>query len=763
MARASIYDRMDEIIEEMRGDWKKFFMSDAMETFARHYIANLISGVYDSLRVEGAQITPSLVETEMRKFVFERLYDPNSEVKTAYCSSTDKVFKICVNGAGPLVASVSTVEEKFEVVVGMIIHEVGHRLFTDFPTAIAHDIQMSQHGRWFPRAPQNIITPEGITLTQKLTDANYRKIFTQLINMIDNILEDGYIEEELRSHYPGLASSYLGYVRRIAYDNAPTLTEQANEKDPSNLSMVLSQWLTYATSLELKTGEKDIADFDPVITEPIWNAMDIIDEARNNRSPQARADAVNQLAVMISPLLDEEIKKQEAKQQNQPHQSKPQQGSNSQNGQAATPGSNAVSNAVQNVLNQIAQAAGASGHSTGTTSTGNNQQNTSKSVTDPNKLTNSGLQPTVHKQQGQPGNGQGNAGQGNQQQGANGQGNADQGGNSQGNASQGGMQQSGNGGGLGNEPVDHSAAEHDLNNLFVDAAMAKAKADAEHEHSEELKKEAKELDLQDSPCGAPEIVRAEEVSETAKDQYDKFSGRSKKLAKRLAKLLTKQLKSDETEEYMPWQYSGRKFVAKQYCRDNLKGFAQKKLPTEKLRCRVYVLIDESGSVSGELSNAEVATSIVLEQFCSDMEVPLTIQGYTSGGRGLTIFSYVEEKKIDGQDKYRLTGMSARGGTPTVSAMAYAIARIRKKSDAKNTLLFVITDGMAGDDDYEGSRTRALVKKAEANGIRVVACGIGSDQNSVMSQFGEENFLGIDNLEKMPEKLVEIIRRKIMRR
>lgn len=763
MARGDIYSRIEEIIEEMRGDWKTFFMSDVMEEFARRYIANLIAGVYDSLRVEGAQIAPSLAETEMRKFIFEREYDPNSENQTAFCASTDKVFKICVNGAGAMVNRVSTVEEKFEVVVGMLIHEVGHRLFTDFPTSVAQLLQMTQFGRWFPRAPLNFATAEGIALSQKLANNEaYRATFADLMQHISDYLEDGYIEEELRSHYPGLASSYLGYVRQLAYEDAPTLTDLANKPEPSNLEMVLSQWLMYATCFQLKTGEKDIADFDPAVTEPIWSAMDIIDEARNTRSPQARVDAVNQLAVMISPLLDEEIDKQMQKQQNQQGQ-QGQNGQNGQQGQGQGGGNAAANNAVQQAINAIAQAMGSSGQPNGNTSGGGISGNSSKSITDPDKLSNSGLQPTVHKQQGQPGNGQGNAGQGNQQQGANGQGNADQGGNSQGNASQGGMQQSGNGGGLGNEPVDHSAAEHDLNNLFVDAAMAKAKADAEHEHSEELKKEAKELDLQDSPCGAPEIVRAEEVSETAKDQYDKFSGRSKKLAKRLAKLLTKQLKSDETEEYMPWQYSGRKFVAKQYCRDNLKGFAQKKLPTEKLRCRVYVLIDESGSVSGELSNAEVATSIVLEQFCSDMEVPLTIQGYTSGGRGLTIFSYVEEKKIDGQDKYRLTGMSARGGTPTVSAMAYAIARIRKKSDAKNTLLFVITDGMAGDDDYEGSRTRALVKKAEANGIRVVACGIGSDQNSVMSQFGEENFLGIDNLEKMPEKLVEIIRRKIMRR
>lgn len=734
MARGDIYSRIEEIIEEMRGDWKTFFMSDVMEEFARRYIANLIAGVYDSLRVEGAQIAPSLAETEMRKFIFEREYDPNSENQTAFCASTDKVFKICVNGAGAMVNRVSTVEEKFEVVVGMLIHEVGHRLFTDFPTSVAQLLQMTQFGRWFPRAPLNFATAEGIALSQKLANNEaYRATFADLMQHISDYLEDGYIEEELRSHYPGLASSYLGYVRQLAYEDAPTLTDLANKPEPSNLEMVLSQWLMYATCFQLKTGEKDIADFDPAVTEPIWSAMDIIDEARNTRSPQARVDAVNQLAVMISPLLDEEIDKQMQKQQNQQGQ-QGQNGQNGQQGQGQGGGNAAANNAVQQAINAIAQAMGSSGQPNGNTSGGGISGNSSKSITDPDKLSNSGLQPTVHKDgpKGTPGSGQNE-------------------------------KNKGGSGGLGAGEIDHSAAEHDLDSLFVDAAVSKARAEAEKERTKDMREEANQLDLSDSPCGAPSIERATDVTERNKAQYNKLAGRSAKIAKRLARLLTKQLKSEESEEYMAWQYSGRKFVAKQYCRDNLKGFAQKRLPSEKLRCRVYVLVDESGSVAGELSDAEVATSIVLEQFCSDMEVPLTIQGYTSGGpNGLSILSYVEEKKIDGQDKYRLTGMSARGGTPTVSAMAYALARIRKGPETKNTLLFVITDGQSGDDDSKGTRTRVLVNKAAKDGIRVIACGIGSDQTSVKRQFGEENFLGIDNLEEMPEKLVEIIRRKIMR-
>lgn len=713
--KMDIYSRIEDLVDEMRGDWRKFFESNAFEEFVRHYIQNLISGVYDSLRLQGAQIAPGLLEAEMNRFKFERIFDPNSKIRTAQCTSNADSFIICVNGAGSFVNECESIDEKFEIVIGLIVHEIGHRLFTDFPTDGAHIYQMKQFGRFYPHDPENYLSVEGIALQQKLKDnEDFRKTFANVLDMIAGRLEDGYIEQEMTSFYPGLASSYLGFVNSVMWQRSPSLNDMDNLRCPK-LKIVLTQWLMYAVFAKLKVGEKPLEEYDSSLTDYIWNGMDLIDECRVERDPRKRADIENQLAVLISPLIDKAIDDEEEK--NGKGQSSKNNNQNNQQG-----GSSSANQAVQQMLQQMANQLGMA--SDGPDMSGSNGQvgsNTSKSITDPSRPQNSGLKQTK-------------AG---------------------GSSMQGGDKQ----GGAGDSPLDHSAAVRDLQNTLENAASQSVKADMESEHKRDLQCEARQL-CQGSGFTIPRIHRAEEVADTNKQVYNELAHRSVAIARRMAALLKKHLQEEENDEYMPWQYSGRKFLAKQYCRDELKGFAQKRLPTPHMNCRVYVLVDESGSVTQELSDAEMKTCIVLEQFCRDMNVPLTVQGYTSSFQSmLDVFSYVEEKVVDGNDKYRLTGMKSRGGTPTVSAMSYAIRRLSKNDRKEPKLLFVITDGYA-EDDQDGALTESLIEDAEKQNIRVIGCGIGTDKERVAEEFGSDHYLGIDDLEKMPERLVEIVRRRL---
>lgn len=712
--RIDIYSRIEDLVDEMRGDWRKFFESNAFEEFVRHYIQNLISGVYDSLRLQGAQIAPGLLEAEMKRFKFERIFDPNSKIKTAQCTSNGESFIICVNGAGGLVNECESIDEKFELVVGLIVHEIGHRLFTDYSIDSAHIYQMKQFGRFYPHDPENYMSAEGIALQQKLKDnENYRKTFANALDMIAGQLEDGYVEQEMTTFYPGLASSYLGFVNSVLWKRNASLNDMANQGN-SKLEMVLCQWLMYAKFAKLKVGEKPLEEYDSSLTDYIWGGMDLIDECRVERDPRKRADIENQLAVLISPLIDKEIDDEDDKGDN--GQNKKNGKQNDQNG-----GSSSANRAVQQKLQQIAQQFGNDSDASDLAGQNGMNGNTSKSITDPSRPQNSGLKQTkAGRKPSQAGN---------------------------------------NAKGSGSSALDHSAAERDLQNALENAATQSVKADMEQEHKRDLQSEARQL-CQGSGFTIPRIHRAEEVADTNKQVYNELAHRSVAIARRMAALLKKHLQEEENDEYMPWQYSGRKFVAKQYCRNELKGFAQKRLPTPHMNCRVYVLVDESGSVTQKLSDAEMKTCIVLEQFCRDMNVPLTVQGYTSSFQSmLDVFSYVEEKVVDGNDKYRLTGMKSRGGTPTVSAMNYAIRRLSKNDRKEPKLLFVITDGYA-EDDQDGALTESLIEDAEKQNIRVIGCGIGTDKESVAEEFGSDHYLGIDDLEKMPERLVEIVRRRL---
>lgn len=690
-----IFDRIDDMVEDMKSDWKTLFLSDDYGVFLSEYAKNLIAGVYDSLRAQGAKISEGLLESEMKKFKLSRIYDPNAELKTADIKSAFDKFEISVNGAGSLIQAVGTVEEKHEIVTGLLVHEVSHRLFTDFRVSTARYNQMAMSGQFFPIAPENIRSADGMQLQMALMQNKDTCVtVAKMINHVWNATEDGYIENEITSHYPGLAASYLGAKDEAQWKIAPSLVQEVAGDKPSPFNMVWGQWLDYAVFGRLKLGA-DASTFDPDIMERIYDGMDVIDEIVKTRDPNRREYLNNQLGVMIYPLLRDEMDKDD-KENNR----KPQPG-----------GSPQANQKMQQKMQSLAKQTNGNQSQSGNGGSGN--QNSSQSIANPKRSMNSNLSQQVNAP-----------------------------------------------GGLGTDSsVDHGPAKQDLEDMLTQAAMNRLSEEAEKERKKDMQKEADDMQMIESGA-KPHIIRAEKVSLSNKQGYDKVQGKIMQTSKRLAQILLKKFKQYENDDVLTWQYSGSKFSFKQYCRDSMKGFQKSTLPHEVPNMYVYMLCDESGSVSGDLLAAEIQTTAIFEDFCRTLNIPLCVQGYTTGQTNLDIYSYVEEKKIDKNDKYRITGMQARGGTPTVGAMEYALNRIHKRGGPEHKLLFVITDGGAGDDDSFGAHTKNLLERAKKEKVTVIACGIGNDKASVENEFGSVHYLGIDDAETMPMRLLDVIRRNL---
>ena len=690
-----IFDRIDDMVEDMKSDWKTLFLSDDYGVFLSEYAKNLIAGVYDSLRAQGAKISEGLLESEMKKFKLSRIYDPNAELKTADIKSAFDKFEISVNGAGSLIQAVGTVEEKHEIVTGLLVHEVSHRLFTDFRVSTARYNQMAMSGQFFPIAPENIRSADGMQLQMALMQNKDTCVtVAKMINHVWNATEDGYIENEITSHYPGLAASYLGAKDEAQWKIAPSLVQEVAGDKPSPFNMVWGQWLDYAVFGKLKLGA-DASTFDPDIMERIYDGMDVIDEIVKTRDPNRREYLNNQLGVMIYPLLRDEMDKDD-KENNR----KPQPG-----------GSPQANQKMQQKMQSLAKQTNGNQSQSGNGGSGN--QNSSQSIANPKRSMNSNLSQQVNAP-----------------------------------------------GGLGTDSsVDHGPAKQDLEDMLTQAAMNRLSEEAEKERKKDMQKEADDMQMIESGA-KPHIIRAEKVSLSNKQGYDKVQGKIMQTSKRLAQILLKKFKQYENDDVLTWQYRGSLFSFKLYCRDSMKGFQKSTLPHEVPNMYVYMLCDESGSVSGDLLAAEIQTTAIFEDFCRTLNIPLCVQGYTTGQTNLDIYSYVEEKKIDKNDKYRITGMQARGGTPTVGAMEYALSRIHKRGGPEHKLLFVITDGGAGDDDSFGAHTKNLLERAKKEKVTVIACGIGNDKASVENEFGSVHYLGIDDAETMPMRLLDVIRRNL---
>jgi len=107
-------------------------------------------------------------------------------------------------------------------------------------------------------------------------------------------------------------------------------------------------------------------------------------------------------------------------------------------------------------------------------------------------------------------------------------------------------------------------------------------------------------------------------------------------------------------------------------------------------------------------------------------------------------------------------ISARGGNRDGAALRYVMERLSKRiEDIK--LLILVSDGQPADSGYGGTAAeadlRGVKKDGERKGILLVAAAIGDDKPSIERIYGE-SFMDITDLEKMPKRLTEVIKRQI---
>ena len=700
----TIFQKVEEMMEEMKGSWKDFFLSDAFYNFLYKRLALVIKGCYQSMIRDGAQIAPSLLETEAKKMRLSLIYDSGHEVDTACCISDDKQFHIIINGMSPLIQVGDSVEEKYELTLASGVHEVGHRLFTDFKVSRALALQM-EAGKWFPYPPARITSTEGIMLSQRMIAPEFCKDFAQILHRaIFGPIEDGYIEHEISVRYPGKIAHLLKARKPLALTLAQSISDYYNmpddEKEPFQL--VVNAILMYAKFQTIKWGEFTPAEASskmPREINAVFECMDYIDEAVIESDPLKRAMLINEVSVVLSPFFIELYDKKNGKQ------------------------------TAQQVVNNAMQNAGVQQNTPPENNTG--------SIADPklpqnvNLKVNNGANVNGVNQSngnGMPGNAPGSSGT--------------------------------------NESQPGEVGKEDVKKMLQNLAAEQVYRQLEKERAQQLQKAAEERKEEFAAYGlqVPQVVRTDSPTEESRAEYNQVAngaddGKALSVAKNLGRLLLKKIQMEQNFGYAK-AFNG-KFSSKQFLqRTDLRYFKRKGLPVSAPNLAVFVLIDESGSVTHELTAAEKRAAIVMEAFCAEIGVPLSIYGYTTQG-GTALYSYVEFDKIGHGDRYRLMNIRSRGGTPTVGAMVYARGLLRERPEEKK-LLIVITDGEASDDDSSGTKTKQLIAEMQnREHINTIAFGIGEGKTAVCNEFGRKRFVGIDSMESFPSRLVEAIRQNMV--
>ena len=683
---------------------------------------------------------------------------------------------IHINSGNPMVTSEKGRENRYNMILGLFAHEVGHVLYTDFLTFQTY-LDRLANGKWYP------IPPVLASLTDKVnerdfweyvqTDEKSLHVVQYLASQINNIIEDGYVENRVLNNFPGKLGHALEDLREKHFSEMPTVTdliEKENDGEAHIFESIMQLMLSYAKFGEIKYGEEPLSD------ERIQTVFDLIgdiDEALLNRSGKERLIATNAVLIRCWPQIKEycDYCKQRY------------------DDAVASGATGGVAETLSEILGAIigGSAAGSgSSHAVAEASGGTEQSATAAKRQATQKAADKSKE--GEEEQGASGGGEDESEEkSSEAEGSGSDPNVEVDEGRTGGGISGGKQDvtSAEGGripyhqtesvetegeGLFETDADYQreryeAAASDIEKLLEKMAERAACTELENNRLRELNDAAQSISYGNVHEGINvRVNRIAEVDEELVDQFNLIAGPLMTISRQLQRSLVRQLKDSRRGGKQTGLLIGRRLDSHTLHRNDGKVFYKNALPNEIPELAVGLLIDESGSMGcGDRCTYARASAIILYDFCRSLGIPVMVYGHTTGySKGVDLFSYAEFESYDNDDKYRMMDIGARNSNRDGAALRFVAERLSKRQEDVK-LLILISDGQPADWGYSGTAAeedlRGIKKEYQRKGILFVAAAIGDDKQNIERIYGD-SFLDITDLNQLPVKLTAVVKRHI---
>lgn len=248
-----------------------------------------------------------------------------------------------------------------------------------------------------------------------------------------------------------------------------------------------------------------------------------------------------------------------------------------------------------------------------------------------------------------------------------------------------------------------------------------------------------------------------------KAYYERISAKVTPLVRNLVREMKALLRELNEEAVCHHKRIGPIVEATEAYRPDNAFFAKKKLPEDLPNMALCVLIDQSGSMSGTKLSCATRTAIMLEQFASEIGIPVMIAGHdVSSGVNLRIYSDFVSAMTN-EDRYSLAGIQA-GGCNRDGLPIHICCDLLAQRQEQVRLMVVISDGAPNDSGYKGEAAREDINKIvngfRRKGLLIYGAAIDKDRAIIDEIYGK-GFLSIQNLSALPKTLVRLIRQQII--
>ena len=653
---------------------------------------------------------------------------------------TDNLY-ITINAGNPAITEFPTREERYQMVLGLFAHELGHCLYTDFLAQQSYRNALSAC-RWYPGKPVLTrvldVKNEGEFWEYAQEDPQNLALLGRVAHEISNVLEDAAMENRVLEQFPGTLGQVLDFVRAWQWREMPTVT-QLKEREAQGTPMfycLLQLFLSYGKFGELKYGEEPLSEEH---IQTVFELLPLLDDDLRATSGKARWNTVNCILIRCWEHVREYLEALKHRYEEK----------------KASGGTGSVFSQLEEELSTLV---GGSTRGEGFTAPVS-EESEEPSLPQPEKreMTRALAGENLSTEGASPGDSIGESTE--KQEIAPGE--------------------------IGrmslvetdgvSEPVGGTVelndnyvpklsktVEAEMERLLDTMAEKSVCQELEQDRLWELNQEAQAISYGDIHKGvAIRVNRMTEVPPEMVTQYNAIAGPLLTISKQLQKSLLRQLRDRQRGGKQTGLLMGRRLDAHALCRGDGKVFTKNALPSQPPEMAVGLLLDESGSMAScDRATYARASAIILYDFCQALHVPVMVYGHSTGSKGVELYSYSEFDAIDREDKYRLVDISARGSNRDGAALRFVAERLSHRPEELK-LLILVSDGQPADTGYYGTAAeedlRGIQQEYRRKGILFVAAAIGDDKENIERIYGD-SFLDITDLNQLPVKLTQVVKR-----
>lgn len=645
---------------------------------------------------------------------------------------------ITINAGNPAITDFPTREERYQMVLGLFAHELGHCLYTDFLAQQSYRNALSIC-RWYPGKP---------ALTRVLDVKNEREFWEyaqedpqnlallgRVAHEISNVLEDAAMENRVLEQFPGTLGQALDFVRAWQWREMPTVT-QLKEREAQGTPMfycLLQLFLSYGKFGELKYGEESLSEEH---IQTVFELLPLLDDDLRAASGKARWNTVNCILIRCWEHARDYLENLKRRFEEE-----------------RTPGG--TGSVFSQLEEELSTLVGGSTRGEGFTAPVS-EESEEPSLPQPEKREKTRVLALSTEGESLGVGAGGSAGK-----------------------QEISPEETGRmplvetdqvseplGGGIEVNrdylPELSNTVEAEMERLLDTMAEKTVCQELEQNRLSELNREAQSISYGDIHKGvAIRVNRMTEVPPEMVTQYNAIAGPLLVISKQLQKSLLRQLRDQQRGGKQTGLLMGRRLDAHALCRGDGKVFTKNALPSQPPGMAVGLLLDESGSMSScDRATYARASAIILYDFCQALRVPVMVYGHSTGSKGVELYSYSEFDAIDREDKYRLVDISARGSNRDGEALRFVAERLSHRPEELK-LLILVSDGQPADTGYYGTAAeedlRGIQQEYRRKGILFVAAAIGDDKENMERIYGD-SFLDITDLNQLPVKLTQVVKR-----